>query len=92
MVQYIYILDCAHKLSQVLAGRLDALEDLIAHEGVWWRSLRRDISRRSQERPLEIWGAILAALFSIIAIILTVTSVISCIYIIRLYNVALAAL
>lgn len=76
----------------MLAGRLDALEDLIAREGVWWRSLRRDINRRSKERPFEFWGAILAALFSITAIIQTVTSVISCIYTIRQYQVALATL
>lgn len=89
---YPYIFDYAHKLFQVLAGRLDALEDLIAREGAWWRSLLRDIRKRSRERPFEFWASIFAAILFITVIIQTVTSVISCFYTVRQYQVALATL
>lgn len=92
MPHIIIAIERIHKLFQVLAGRLDSLEDLIAREGVWWRSLRRDTKKRIQERPFEFWGSILAALFSITVIIQTVTSVISCIYTIRQYRATFVVL
>jgi hypothetical protein len=81
-----------HGVTWVLSGRIEALEALIRQEKVWWRVLRRAIIRHAREHPLEFWASIVAALFSITIIIQTVTSIISCVYTVGAYNIALKAL
>jgi len=60
---------------QVLAGKVEALQNAVKYRSSFWPTLRRDISRNHREQPFYFYGAIFALFFGVCTLIQTVASV-----------------